>query len=90
MRVPCIIISPFAKKGIVQHAVREHSSITKFIETVYGLQSMTARDAQADDLTSALDMNQTPRPFSDFVMPQGWTPAQVQVHVDTAPVGSGG
>jgi phospholipase C len=84
MRVPCIIISPYARKGIVQHAVREHSSICAFAEKVYGLPAMTARDAQTDDMTSALDMTQTPRPYSDFVPPSGWTPLEI------APVNSQG
>jgi phospholipase C len=68
VRVPCIIVSPFAKKGVVQHAVREHSSICALCEKIYGLPAMTARDASIDDLTSALDFTQAPRPYSDFVL----------------------
>jgi phospholipase C len=68
MRVPCIIVSPFARKGVVQHEVREHSSICAFCEKIYGLPAMTARDASIDDLTSALDLTQAPRPYSDFVL----------------------
>jgi phospholipase C len=68
-RVPAIIISPFAKKGVVQHERREHSSIAKFCERVFNLPAMTARDADpaTDDLMSALDLGQAPRPYSDFV-----------------------
>jgi phospholipase C len=70
-RVPCLIISPFAKKGVIQHELREHSSIAKFCEQVFSLTAMTARDASAstDDLMSAFDFTQAPRPFSDFVQP---------------------
>ncbi len=82
MRVPCLIISPFARKGVVQHEVREHSSICAFVEKIYGLQPMTNRDAEIDDLMSALDLTQSPRPYSDFVPPTGWTPNEI------APVGS--
>ncbi|MEZ0230161.1 MAG: alkaline phosphatase family protein [Planctomycetota bacterium] len=83
-RVPCIVISPYAKKGVVQHDVREFSSISKFIERIYGLPAMTNRDADPaiDDLMKTLDVEQTPRPYSDFVMPQGWRPT------DIAPVGT--
>ncbi|MEZ0230160.1 MAG: phospholipase C [Planctomycetota bacterium] len=77
MRVPMIVVSPFAKKGVVQHEVREFSSIARFIEQVYGLPPMTHRDAQADDLMTALDLEQTPRPYSDFVMPTGWRPTDI-------------
>jgi phospholipase C len=65
-RVPCLIISPFAKKGVVQHQVREHSSIATFCEKIFGLPTMTARDAVADDLMEAFDFGQAPRPFTDF------------------------
>jgi phospholipase C len=90
MRVPCIIISPFARKGVVEHTVREHSSIARFIEKVYGLPTMTNRDAAADDLSSALDMTQTPRPFSDFVMPPGFSPTQLGTGVGAVSSSSGG
>ncbi len=68
-RVPAIIISPFAKRGVVQHERREHASIAKFCERIFGLPAMTARDADpaTDDLMSALDFTQAPRPYSDFV-----------------------
>jgi phospholipase C len=64
-RVPCIIVSPFAKKGVVQHIVRDHDSIAQLCETVFGLPSMTARDAAAGELMSAFDFGQS-RPYSDF------------------------
>jgi len=68
-RVPAIIISPFAKRGVVQHERREFSSIAKFCERIFNLPTMTARDAdpETDDLMSAFDFGQTPRPYSDFV-----------------------
>jgi phospholipase C len=69
MRVPAIIISPFAKQGVVQHERREHSSIAKFCERIFNLPSMTMRDEDpdTDDLMSAFDFDQAPRPYSDFV-----------------------
>lgn len=56
-RVPMLIVSPFAKKGFVDHTVYDTSSILKTIETRFGLQPLTARDARADDLRNALDAN---------------------------------
>src|SRR5581483_8948724 len=49
-RVPCLVVSPFAKKGFVDHTQYEHSSICKFAEKVFGLPAMTARDAAANDM----------------------------------------
>ncbi len=66
-RVPLIMIGPYVKKGLIQHTVRETSSIPALVEKLYGIPPMTARDANADDLTSALDLEQPPRPYSDFV-----------------------
>jgi phospholipase C len=65
-RVPCIVISPYAKKGFVDHTQYEHSSLCKFSETVFGLPPMTARDAASADMTDAFDFTQAPRSFSEF------------------------
>src|SRR5579883_692054 len=65
-RVPCVIISPYAKKGFVDSTQYEHSSLVKFAESVFGLPAMTARDAASADMSNAFDFNQSPRPFSDF------------------------
>src|SRR5262249_5262523 len=78
MRVPCIVIGPYAKKGEVQHALRETCSIPRLCEKVFHLRSMTARDVAADDLLSTLDLTQEPRPYSDFrYTPPPVTPAVV-------------
>jgi hypothetical protein len=52
-RVGLIAISPWARRHHVSHAEKQHASITRFIEAVYGLPALTARDANADGL---LDM----------------------------------
>jgi len=58
-RMPIIVVSPFVKPHFVSHVNRETTSILKLIETRFGLQSLTARDAAADDMTE----------FFDFVNP---------------------
>ncbi len=60
-RVPAIIISPYAKTNVIDHRQAEHSSIPKTIETLFGVPSLTSRDAQANDLLDALDFSQPPR-----------------------------
>ncbi len=54
-RVPLLVISPWAKKGFIDSTTYEFASVLKFIETAYGLPSMTERDAAADDMTGAFD-----------------------------------
>jgi phospholipase C len=60
-RVPLLVISPFARKAFISHTTYEYSSILKFIETRFGLPSLTARDAQANDMTDSFDFTQGPR-----------------------------
>jgi phospholipase C len=55
VRVPLLVISPYAKPHFVSHAVYDHTSITRFIETRFKLPALTARDANADPLTDLFD-----------------------------------
>jgi phospholipase C len=61
-RVPTIMISPFAKRGAIDHDLMEFSSVLRFIEQVFGLPAMTDRDRNSDDMLSAFDFSQQPRP----------------------------
>ncbi|MGB8625967.1 MAG: alkaline phosphatase family protein, partial [Candidatus Cybelea sp.] len=68
-RVPCLIISPYAKIGYVDHTQYEFASILKFIEEVYGTGSIGPAsqgytDQRATSLDAAFDFNQAPRPFN--------------------------
>ncbi len=55
VRVPLIVVSPYARPHFVSHAVYDHSSITRFIETRFRLPALTARDANADPLSDLFD-----------------------------------
>lgn len=52
-RVPAIIISPFAKRGFVDHTQYDTTSILKFIEKRWHLKSLGERDKDANDLSNA-------------------------------------
>lgn len=54
-RVPAIIISPFSKKGFIDHTAYETVSILKFIEQRWGLQPLSDRDATANNILNAFD-----------------------------------
>ncbi|HEU4556139.1 MAG TPA: alkaline phosphatase family protein [Chitinophaga sp.] len=54
-RIPAIIISPFAKKGYVDHTQYETVSILSFIEKRWGLKPLNSRDANANPLQGAFD-----------------------------------
>jgi phospholipase C len=53
-RVPAIIISPFAKKGYVDHTQYDTGSILKTIEERFGLQPLTSSDAAVPSFANAL------------------------------------
>jgi phospholipase C len=57
VRVPLIVISPYARPKYVSKAVHQHTSITRFIELVFNLPAMTARDANSDALLDMFDFN---------------------------------
>ena len=63
-RVPCLIVSPFARPGLIDSVIHDHTSILKFIETRYGLSPLATRDAAASDFAEAFDFSGPPRPFA--------------------------
>jgi len=67
-RVPLLTISPYAKQGFIDHIVGDHTSILKFVETVFSLPPLTQRDALANNLMEAFDFSQAPR--APFLLPE--------------------
>lgn len=64
MRLPLIIISPYAKRKYVSHVQYEHGSILRFIEDQFALPRLTASDARATSPEAdAFDFSQAPRKF---------------------------
>jgi phospholipase C len=59
-RVPMVVASPWARRHYVSHLVHEHTSITRFIETVFDLPALTARDANSDALLDMFDFSCAP------------------------------
>ena len=57
VRVPTVIISPFAKKGFIDHTVYDTTAILKLIETRHGLKPLGSRDENSQDLRAALDFS---------------------------------
>src|SRR5579885_2771253 len=60
MRVPLLIVSPYAIPGHVSHTRYEFSSVLKTIEERFNLPYLTKRDARANDTYDSFDFNQTP------------------------------
>lgn len=71
-RVPSLIISPYARAGLIDHMQSEFTSILKFIQTVHNLPPLTQRDAMASNMFEAFDFSQTPSP--PLILPGPYIP----------------
>jgi len=60
VRVPFILVSPYAKKGYVGHTTYDHTSITRFIEAKFKVPALSGRDANADALMDLFDFQNPP------------------------------
>jgi len=56
-RIPLVAISPWAKRHFTSHIARDHTAILRFLETVFGLPALTARDANSDALFDLFDFS---------------------------------
>jgi phospholipase C len=63
VRTGLIVVSPFAKNGYVSHVQHETGSLLRFAEEAFGLHTMGATDARADDLRDCFDFKQAPQPY---------------------------
>jgi phospholipase C len=62
-RIPLILISPYAKHGVLIDTQYEPGSILKFCEEVFGLPSLGTEDATSNSLDDMFDFTQTPAAF---------------------------
>jgi phospholipase C len=95
LRIPVVIASPFSRGNAasprVVHDVFDHTSVLKLIETNWGLEPLTARDASADvaDLMVALDLtapNTAVPPLPDPAEPAIMECADQSTPIDDLPL----
>jgi phospholipase C len=55
IRVPFLVISPWARPATVSHQISDHSSILRFIELLHDLPALSARDANAGAFLEMFD-----------------------------------
>ncbi|MBV8724569.1 MAG: hypothetical protein JO078_06765 [Candidatus Eremiobacteraeota bacterium] len=64
IRVPLLVVSPYAKKGFVSHARYEHGSILRFVEDRFGVRPLSASDQRSTSLaTDCFDFSRRARTF---------------------------
>jgi phospholipase C len=56
IRVPGVVVSPYAKRRHVSHTLYDHTSVLAFVERKWNIPAMTWRDANANDLVDMLDL----------------------------------
>ena len=76
VRVPMMVISPYAKKQFVGHRLYDHTSIVRFIQARFVIPALSNRDANAE----------APWEMFDFSAPPHATPPEIPIppEVDAA------
>jgi len=61
-RVPALLVSPYARRGFVDHETHDFTSILRLIQVNWGLAPLADRDAAAGPMLEAFDFTAGPRP----------------------------
>ncbi|HTA39201.1 MAG TPA: alkaline phosphatase family protein, partial [Candidatus Acidoferrales bacterium] len=74
-RVPCLIISPYARENYVSHTTYEFGSVLKLAEEIFGLGQIGPSffgytDTRANSMEDAFDFAQAPRRFVPIPAPK--------------------
>lgn len=56
-RIPACVVSPYARRGHVDHSIYGFESILKLIRYRYGIAPLTPRDLYANNIAAALDFD---------------------------------
>ena len=56
VRVPAIVVSPYTQKGVIDHTCYDHTSMLATVEKLYGMKSLTKRDAAANNFLHLISL----------------------------------
>src|SRR5919204_1373716 len=62
LRVPLLVIAPYARRGYISHTTYSFQSVLRTFEELADLPPLTARDRTAHDLLDSFDFRQRPAP----------------------------
>jgi phospholipase C len=82
IRIPAVTVSPWVRRGHVDHTIYGFESILKMIEYRFGLGPLTVRDKYARNIARSFDFESKPR----LDPPHLPDPAAVMSHACQAPV----
>lgn len=60
-RVPALLVSAYARQGVVDHSELDSTSFLRFIEENWDLQPLATRDSRANSIREAFDFTVPPR-----------------------------
>jgi phospholipase C len=83
-RIPAVAVSPYARRGYVDHSIYGFESILKMIRYRYGLPALTPRDLYANNIAAAFDFDSDP----DYEIPDLPQPPEIVASACTAPATS--
>jgi phospholipase C len=75
LRVPALLVSPYAKVGFIDNTQLDFTSMLKFIEENWQVSSLASRDATAHNILTAFDFTQAPR-HPEFLS-STWAPVKL-------------
>ena len=70
-RVPALVVGPYARRGLVSDVAFDHTSWLAHVEGMFGLPTLTKRDAAANDLWAVHDLDRIAQrlPLAPGVLP---------------------
>jgi len=72
-RVPALVVSPWAKRGFIDHTQYEFASMLKLAEHIFNLPSLGTRDVKANDMINSFNFSQIP--LAPFIEPANYVEA---------------
>jgi phospholipase C len=61
-RVPCLVLSPYAKAGHISHQQNSHVSLVRFCQKTFNLPALNERDGSSNAMSDCFDLTQQPLP----------------------------
>ena len=61
-RVPCLVLSPYAKAGHISHELNSHVSLVRFCQKIFTLPALNGRDGGSNAMSDCFDLTQRPLP----------------------------
>jgi hypothetical protein len=87
IRVPMVIVGPFAKRGFTDHSVASYASILALTEHIFGLPPLGTNDAAAYDYADSFNFTQAPLRLPRMMLTQ--VPTVEQQYIGSHPPDSG-